>query len=101
MPLGLADPTIDIAELSLQPEDRLLFYTDGFTEALDQDGRQFGLQRLIDFAERHSAAGLPPPEMLRRLGHDLLDYQNGPLHDDATLMMLSWNSPTIADMTLP
>ena len=101
MPLGLADPTVDIAELSLEPEDRLLFYTDGFTEALDQNDEQFGLQRLIDFAERHSAAGLPPPEMLRRLGHDLLDYQNGPLHDDATLMMLSWNSPTTADMTLP
>lgn len=101
MPLGLGDPVVDIAELSLEPEDRLLLYTDGFTEALDHHNEQFGLQRLIDFAERHSAAGLPPPEMLRRLGHDLLDYQNGPLRDDATLMMLSWNSPTAADMTLP
>jgi sigma-B regulation protein RsbU (phosphoserine phosphatase) len=101
MPLGLNDPAVDIAELSLEPEDRLLFYTDGFTEALDRHGEQFGLQRLIDVAERHSAAGLPPPEMLRRLGHDLLNYQNGPLHDDATLMMLSWNSATAADITLP
>jgi len=101
MPLGLGDPTVDVAELNLEPDDRLLFYTDGFTEALDQQNTRFGLQRLIDFAERHSAAGLPPPETLRRLGHDLLDYQQGPLRDDATLMMLSWNSPGIAAATLP
>ncbi len=101
MPLGLPDPTVKVATLNLEPEDRLLFYTDGFTEAHDHDNQQFGLQRLIDFAERHSAAGLPPPEMLRRLGHDLLDYQNGPLHDDATLVMISWNSATAAEMTLP
>ena len=101
MPLGLGDPIVEVAELSLEPEDRLLFYTDGFTEALDRHNEQFGLQRLVDIAERHAAAGLPPPEMLRRLGHDLLDYQIGPLRDDATLMMLSWNSPASAGMTLP
>jgi sigma-B regulation protein RsbU (phosphoserine phosphatase) len=101
MPLGLHDPSVEVAEVSLEPEDRLLFYTDGFTEARDQDDEQFSLQRLIDFAERNAAAGLPPPETLRRLGHDLLDYQHGPLLDDATLMMISWNSAAAAEMTLP
>ncbi|HEY1484487.1 MAG TPA: PP2C family protein-serine/threonine phosphatase [Micromonosporaceae bacterium] len=101
MPLGLTDPHVQVAELALEPEDRLLFYTDGFTEAHDERDEQFGLERLIDVAERHAIAGLAPPEMLRRLGHDLLDYQHGPLRDDATLLMLTWNSPVSAEMTLP
>ncbi|MGC9665856.1 PP2C family protein-serine/threonine phosphatase [Planosporangium sp. 12N6] len=92
MPLGLDDPAIEIAELPLESGDRLLFYTDGFTEARNERGEEFGLDRLIDFAERHAAAGLPVPETLRRLTHDVLAHQYGPLHDDATLLMVSWSA---------
>ena len=101
VPLGLDEATADIAELSLEPEDRLLFYTDGFTEARDERDEQFGLERLIDFAERHAAAGLPPPETLRRLTHDLVDYQHGPLRDDASLLLLSWKLLSDEEQTLP
>jgi hypothetical protein len=92
MPLGLDDPAIEIAEQTLEPGDRLLFYTDGFIEARNQNGEEFGLDRLIDFAERHASAGLPVPETLRRLSHDLLGHQYGPLRDDATLLLLSWSA---------
>jgi hypothetical protein len=92
MPLGLDDPTIEIAETALEPGDRLLFYTDGFTEARDRNGDQFGLSRLVDFAERHSAAGLPAPETVRRLARTLLDHQHGASADDATLVMVSWSA---------
>jgi serine phosphatase RsbU (regulator of sigma subunit) len=92
MPLGLDDPAIEIAEQTLEPGDRLLFYTDGFTEARNEHGEEFGLDRLVDFAERHAAAGLPVPETLRRLTHDVLDHQYGDLHDDATLLLLSWSA---------
>jgi serine phosphatase RsbU (regulator of sigma subunit) len=91
MPLGLDDPAIEIAEQTLEPGDRLLFYTDGFTEARDERGEEFGLRRLVDFAERHAAAGLPVPETLRRLSHDVLDHQHGGLRDDATLLLISWS----------
>jgi sigma-B regulation protein RsbU (phosphoserine phosphatase) len=91
MPLGLDDPAIEIAEQTLEPGDRLLFYTDGFTEARDERGEEFGLRRLVDFAERHAAAGLPVPETLRRLSHDVLDHQYGGLRDDATLLLVSWS----------
>jgi sigma-B regulation protein RsbU (phosphoserine phosphatase) len=87
--------------LSLEPGDRLLLYTDGFTEARDQFDQEFGLPRLIDFAERHAAAGLPPPETVRRLAHDLLDHQYGSLRDDASMVLVSWNSPLSAARTLP
>jgi len=101
MPLGLDDATGDVGQVSLEPEDRLLFYTDGFTEARDADGEQFGLDRLIEAAERHAAGDLPLPEMLRRLAHHLVDHQHGELADDASLLILSWQSPPDGRQTLP
>lgn len=78
----------------LEPGDRLLLYTDGITEARNQDGQEFGLDRLIDFLVRHHADGLPVPETLRRLIRHHLDYHNGRLNDDATVMLVEWHGPT-------
>jgi phosphoserine phosphatase RsbU/P len=89
-PLGLPDRA-PVAQEHLEPGDRLLFYTDGITEARDADGEFFGLTRLIDLAERHSAAGLSAPETLRRLSHAVLEHQHGRLDDDATLMIVEWS----------
>ncbi|MCX4774333.1 serine/threonine-protein phosphatase [Streptomyces sp. NBC_01285] len=78
----------------LEPGDRLLLYTDGITEARNQDGQEFGLDRLIDFLVRHHADGLSVPETLRRLIRHHLDYHNGRLNDDATVMLVEWHGPT-------
>ena len=95
MPLGvIGGPEVALGEEHLQPGDRLLLYTDGITEARNAEGRQFGTSRLIEFAERNSAAALPVPETLRRLSHAVLDYQDGRIQDDATLLMLDWRPPT-------
>jgi hypothetical protein len=55
---------------------------------------------LIDFAERSGADGLPAPETLRRLAHDVLDHQGGLLQDDATLIMVDWRPvhPSVAPL---
>ena len=50
----------------------------------------FGLQRLSDFIIRHSSAGTPAPETMRRLNHTILEYQGGRLRDDATVVMVEW-----------
>lgn len=89
-PLGIPDRA-EVAGQQLQPGDRLLFYTDGITEARDVHGDFFGLARLLDLAERHTVSGLPAPESLRRLSHAVLDHQRGRLHDDATLMIVEWS----------
>jgi anti-anti-sigma factor len=99
-PLGLPDQA-PVAEQHLQPGDRLLFYTDGITEARDAAGRFFGLSRLLDLAERHSAAGLPAPETLRRLAHAVLDHQQGRLDDDATLVIVEWSPDARPDELSP
>jgi serine phosphatase RsbU (regulator of sigma subunit) len=79
---------------ALQPDDQLLLYTDGVTEARDANGQEFGLDRFTDFIIRRHADGLPLPETLRLLMNTILDYHDGPLRDDATVLFCEWRGPT-------
>jgi phosphoserine phosphatase RsbU/P len=92
MPLGVVDPAVKVAEEMLEPEDRLLLYTDGVTEAHTLGGDRFGLDRLVGLVERHAASGLPAPETLRRLAHAVVDHQATPPADDATLLLVQWSA---------
>jgi serine phosphatase RsbU (regulator of sigma subunit) len=87
-PRGEADAPVHSERL--EPHDRLLLYTDGVTEGRAPDGIPFGEQRLSDFIIRHSNAGIPAPEALRRLNMAIIEYQHGRLSDDATIVMLEW-----------
>lgn len=90
VPIGLGHRTADIGEFTLEPDDRLLFYSDGVTEARSADGREFGVERLGDFLIRAVSSNEPHPETVRRLIHALLDHQRGQLNDDATVLLLHW-----------
>jgi hypothetical protein len=84
----------------LEPGDRILLYTDGVTEGRAADGAPFGIERLSDFIIRHSSAGLPLSETMRRLNRAILDYQHGRLRDDATVILVEWQpGPTSHDLT--
>jgi phosphoserine phosphatase RsbU/P len=91
MPMGIDDTLIETGEEMLEPEDRLLLYTDGIVDAPGPSGDRFGVARLIDLAERCGADNLPGPETLRRLAHAVSSYQRGPSADDATLLMMEWS----------
>ncbi|MFJ3224354.1 PP2C family protein-serine/threonine phosphatase [Streptomyces sp. NPDC086783] len=77
----------------LEPGDRLLLFTDGITETRDADGREFGVDRFTDFIIRHQAGNLPVDETLRRLMHTVMDYHQGRLEDDATVLFCEWHGP--------
>jgi hypothetical protein len=77
----------------LEPGDRLLLFTDGITEARDREGREFGVERFTDFLMRHHADALPVDETLRRLMHTVMDYHQGRLEDDATVLFCEWHGP--------
>ncbi|NYH54924.1 serine phosphatase RsbU (regulator of sigma subunit) [Nocardiopsis arvandica] len=93
-PLGsdLGLPVTTCSE-QLQPDDRVILYTDGITEARNADGREFGLERFLEFILRQHASSLPVPETLRRLIHSVMDYHGGRLQDDATVLLLQWHGP--------
>ena len=82
---------VDAGQEQLQPGDRLLLYSDGVIEATDREGGEFGVERLVELAERSAAAGLPAQETLRRLSHAVQEHQDGVLRDDATLMLVEWS----------
>lgn len=84
-----------VAELSLEPGDRVLLYTDGVVEARSPDGEEFGVERLADLFVRESASGLLASEVLRRMVKAGLDFQGGRLRDDATLLLLEWGGAPI------
>jgi serine phosphatase RsbU (regulator of sigma subunit) len=90
LPLGLGIRIGEVGECHLQPGDRILFYSDGVTEARPQGGQQFGVERLVDAAEEFMGSSLPVAEVLRRLVRRLRDHRGGELADDATLVFLEW-----------
>jgi serine phosphatase RsbU (regulator of sigma subunit) len=92
-PWGLLEGTPTVATESLEPGDSLLLYTDGVTEARTPDGTQFGLERLIDVAQKHASDLLRPDEVVRQLVRSVLEHQNDVLADDATIVLLRWDGP--------
>ncbi|OQR63479.1 stage II sporulation protein E [Streptomyces maremycinicus] len=95
MGTGLGLKTTVCSE-NLEPGDRVVFYTDGITEARGADGSEFGLERFTDFIIRHHADGLPVPETLRRLVNAVLEHHGGRLQDDATVLLCEWLGPPAA-----
>jgi serine/threonine protein phosphatase PrpC len=97
LPFGLGRTDAQPAAYSvesehLQPGDRVLFYTDGVTEARSPDGEFFGVPRLVDLLVRNFAGGLPAAETMRRVVRALLEHQQDRLSDDATLLLAEWRA---------
>ena len=83
--------TYTVGTARLEPDDRLVLYTDGVTDAQGQDGTTFGLPRLVDLLARSDDPHLPAPEAMRRVVRALLRHQQD-LTDDATLLSIDWRS---------
>lgn len=95
-PLGFGERSDAIAEVSLEPGDRVVLFSDGVVEARSDGGDFFGIDRLIDLLIREESHQLPPPETVRRLIAAVLEHQRGALQDDATVLMLEWRGNSTA-----
>lgn len=89
MPLLLWDiPAIPCCEHTLQPGDRVLFYTDGITERESTSGAMYELPRLCEALSRSHS--LPSDQLLHAVIQDIEGFAAGEEpHDDQTLLLVS------------
>lgn len=89
-PLGIGTDITEVAELQLEPWDRMVFFTDGVIEGHQPGTEPFGLERLIDLLGREALAGNGVAETLRRLAHAVLDHHQHELRDDFTMVAVEY-----------
>jgi len=88
VPLGMFCATeFPVCELALAPGDKLLLYTDGFTEMFNAAGDEFGVGRVHSLAKQHAAT--EPEAMLTACLDEIRRFsETGKQKDDLTLMVL-------------
>ena len=78
--------TQDVA-VELERDDCILLYTDGITEALDNEGNEFGLERTMEAVRSSAKEGAQP--VVSRLIDDLRNFVGAtPQNDDITLIAI-------------
>jgi len=97
-PLGLGLAPMGIGRFCLEPEDRVLFYSDGVVEARPARGEQWGIERLRTRFEVHFAEGIAPAELLRRIVAEVCTHRDAPLADDASLLLIEWRTSSHRDV---
>ena len=85
LPIGMIDDaSFEDQGLTLDPGDRLYFYTDGAIEALDAREEEFGITRLAEEFDRWR--GLPLSAGLDRVAAAVRAWCGGLLKDDVSLL---------------
>ena len=73
--------------LQLASGDRLLFFTDGISEAANAQAEQFGEERLIELAR--ALRDRPAPEIRDRILESVSNFCGGRADDDITLLIVA------------
>lgn len=82
--MGLPDDYTN-RTLSLTSGDVVLYYTDGFTEAMNAAGDEFGDDAFTEALKAHRHESLP--DLIASILHTVAQHRNGhPISDDCTLL---------------
>lgn len=85
--LEVAEVLLDQVQLELETGDRLVLYTDGLIDALDTNGRAFGLEGLTRSVEGSGGSSLE--QMCKTLFEEARHFQEGAeQYDDMTLLLV-------------
>lgn len=85
LPLGLSCGDYSETEISLSKGSRLIFYSDGITEAVDGQEEEYGLCRLVEHAIKPEASAVS-------ILDDVRTFANGSgVRDDATVVFVGVN----------
>jgi sigma-B regulation protein RsbU (phosphoserine phosphatase) len=96
-PIGLSPEGIcELDSADLRPGDLVLFYTDGVTEAGNQFGEEFGIQRLSEVLRRGSS--LSAEDLMSDIYNTAADFCGDEFNDDVTILVIKCDfngSPTL------
>jgi sigma-B regulation protein RsbU (phosphoserine phosphatase) len=79
--------TFGLGTAQLAPGDRVIFFTDGVTEANNPEGEEFGEARLLGLLEQNRASSAE--ELQKKILGAAAEFSGGHWHDDATLLVLA------------
>jgi sigma-B regulation protein RsbU (phosphoserine phosphatase) len=81
---GIEEVDFDVGETQLEPDDILLLYTDGITDAQSGEGDEFGRENVISIAEEFSESA---DSLINHIVLDLEAFiESVAQFDDITLM---------------
>ena len=89
MILGCFDDAVgkdSAVKIALEPGDRVMLYTDGFTENFNSRREMLGIKGLAEIARE--ASTFPLPEMKQRILDSVAAWRSGPATDDMSLVLL-------------
>jgi len=89
-PIGISPEEIcELASVDLGPGDVVVFYTDGVTEAENQFGEEFGMQRLSAIVRR--GASLPAEDLIADIYNSAANFCGDNFNDDVTILVVKCN----------
>lgn len=89
-------PRFSTIEFTMEPQDRLLLYSDGATESVNGNEEEFGEQRLA--CALQSSAQLPLKEVSQQLNKQLIDWIGSDVFDDdLAALLIEFRGNTIDD----
>jgi sigma-B regulation protein RsbU (phosphoserine phosphatase) len=89
MVLGALPDAMEVTtslEVQLQPDDRVLLYTDGITEVFNSRGEMLGISGVQEIVRQ--ASTLPAEEMKQAILDGVTAWREGPPTDDVSLVLV-------------
>jgi len=87
-PLGILDDAeYEETRLKLEPGDKVVFYTDGIVEAMNEQEEMFGFDRLLNVVKNSQAK--TAESLMEEIKSNVNEFAgNAPQHDDITIIVI-------------
>ena len=85
---AIEDVEWDMIDAMIEPGEQLLLYTDGVTEAADEDKNLLGVHGLLELLQRKDLPGQSPEVLCRSLVESVREREQGQASDDVTILVL-------------
>ncbi len=94
LPLGMFSSTrYSIEKIKLEPNDKIVFFTDGVTDAVDPAGSRYGRQAFENSVEKNCLRG--EGSLINALLNDVAEFQQGAAQaDDIAIMVIEITGPS-------